>query len=115
MGWTRPRPIAKGRQWIDPGFDYDGPCCYLLGTGGPRGGKIAWHYIGETSNERKRITQYATHGSHLSSIIDWHLRQGWVLYYCAWALASKAAAVRMQDRMLDRFRFDWNIQLNGDD
>ena len=106
--WTQPRLIAQGRQFLDEGLNYDGPCCYELGTGGPRGGRIQWHYVGETLNERQRITGYARHGSHLSPIIDWHLRQGWSLYYRARACASKEQARQMQDNLLRKFSYDWN-------
>jgi len=74
--WTKPRLIAYKSEWYEDPFDYDGPACYQLGTGGPRGGDIQWHYVGEKSNERQRISIYARSGSHLSEIIDYHLRQG---------------------------------------
>ena len=112
MGWTGARAIAFRSDWSSATLDYDGPCCYLLGTGGIRGGRIRWHYIGETSNAQRRMAQYASHGSHLAKVIDWHLKQGWVLYYRAWAMPSKQAAVRMQNRMLAKYRFDWNVLLN---
>jgi hypothetical protein len=76
MGWTHWRKIADGRQWYGEHLDHDGPACYELGTGGPPGGAIQPRYVGETSNERSRIQCYAKHGSHLSRIIDWHLKNG---------------------------------------
>ena len=63
MGWTFPRLIPAGNDWFDDWCDYDGPACYELGTGGPRGGQIEWHYV-----------CYARSGSHLSEVIDRHLR-----------------------------------------
>jgi hypothetical protein len=113
MGWTQPRKIACGKEWFDDSFDRAGAACYELGTGGPRSGNIQWHYVGETSNERKRIQTYARSGSHLSSIIDWHLKEGWTLYYRACACSSKADAKKMQDNLLDRNIYDWNTMLNG--
>src|SRR5258708_6003692 len=92
MGWTDSRLLAKGSEWYEDGFDYEGPACYELGTGGPRAGNIQWHYVGETGNEKKRLCEYARSGSHLSSTIDWHLKQGWFLYYRACACPSKKAA-----------------------
>ena len=59
MGWTRWRKIAESNQWFDEHFDYEGPACYELGTGGPRGGAIQIHYVGETKSERSRIQCYA--------------------------------------------------------
>ena len=114
MGWTAPRLLAKGNEWYDDSFDYDGPACYELGTGGPRGGNIRVHYVGETANERKRLSEYARSGSHLSSTIARHLRDGWCLYYRACACSSKKAAKEMQDSLLARNKYDWNTIDNLD-
>ena len=110
--WTEPRLIAFKNEWYSESFDYEGPACYELGTGGPRGGNIQWHYVGETSNEKQRISEYARSGSHLSDIINWHLRQGWHLYYRSQSLPTKKDAKEMQDRLLARFKYDWNDKLN---
>ena len=110
--WTKPRLIAYRNEWFEDCFDYEGPACYELGTGGSRAGNIEWHYVGETKNERERIRCYAKHGSHISDTIDWHLRQGWHLYYRARACATKALAKKMQDNLLRRFKYDWNTVLN---
>jgi hypothetical protein len=112
MAWTRWRKVADRNNWFSEHFDYAGPACYELGTGGPRGGAIKIHYVGETNNERSRIACYARHGSHLSMIIDSHLRQGWCLYYRARCCVSKEAAKEMQDNLLRRFQYDWNVVLN---
>lgn len=53
MGWTQWRILARGNEWFDDTFDYDGPSCYELGTGGRRGGRIQHHYVGETRHERR--------------------------------------------------------------
>jgi hypothetical protein len=113
MGWTRPRLIAIRGEWFNDFLDNDGPACYELGTGGKRGSNIQWHYVGETSNERKRIECYARNGSHLSKIINRHLNAGWCLYYRACVCSSKKVAKRMQDNLLNRFKYDWNVILNG--
>lgn len=112
MSWTDWRLLARKGEWFDDGFDYEDAACYELGTGGPRGGRIEPHYVGETGNERARMRQYACHGSHLSEIIDWHLKQGWSLYYRGWMLPSKEAAVKMQNRLLAQHKYDWNLVLN---
>ena len=109
---TEPRLIAYKNEWYDDSFDYDGPACYQLGTGGPQGGDIQWHYVGETSNESQRISTYARDGSHLSSEINWHLRQGWHLYYRAIACSTKEEAKQMQDSYLSQYNFDWNEKQN---
>jgi hypothetical protein len=110
--WTQPRLIAYKDEWYDDSFDYDGPACYELGTGGPRAGNVQWHYVGETSNERQRILAYARSGSHLSKTINWHLRQGWHLYYRSRACSTKDEAKRMQDNLLAQHEYDWNDKLN---
>lgn len=113
MGWTKWRKIAEGTCWFDDCFDYDGPACYELGTGGPRGGDIRPHYVGETISESGRISQYARNGSHLRRTIDWHLRQGWSIYYRAIACPTKCEAKELQDRLLQRYIYDWNVVSNG--
>lgn len=110
--WTQWRLLARGRDWFGHLLDYDGPSCYELGTGGSRGGSIQQHYIGETMNERTRMEQYACHGSHLRTIIDWHLKDGWCLYYRGYQVRSKKEAVVMERRMLARFKYDWNEKMN---
>jgi GIY-YIG domain-containing protein len=115
MGWTSWRLLAQGQDWFDEEFDNEGPCCYELGTGGPRGGSIRQHYVGETANERKRMSEYGRDGSHLSKIIRWHLREGWCLYYRSWAVNSKAQAFAKQNALLAQYEYDWNTQLNQED
>src|SRR5262249_44616386 len=111
MGWTKPRLIAQRRMWLSDFLDHDGPACYEIGTGGPRGGRIQWHYVGETNNERRRMSTYGHSGSHLSKMIDWHIRQGWSIYYRAIACPTKEAAKQMQDNLLRRYSYDWNQRL----
>lgn len=115
MGWTQWRRIADSGGWYGEELDWDGPACYELAIAGPRGGDVRPVYVGETSNERKRVVAYASHGSHLSAIIDDHLRDGWTLWYRAQACDTKAAAVTKQNTLLERFEYDWNVQLNADD
>ncbi|HYA17992.1 MAG TPA: hypothetical protein VEF06_11025 [Bryobacteraceae bacterium] len=115
MGWTDPRKLADKNEWFDANLDHEGPACYELGTGGPRGGGIQWHYVGETKNEKQRMTKYGRDGSHLSKIINRHLRDGWCIWYRATACATKEDAKRMQDNLLSRNKYDWNIILNQQD
>lgn len=110
--WTEPRLIIYRNARYDDSFDYDGPACYELGTGGPRRGNIQWHYVGETSNELRRMCTYTRNGSHLSKKINWHLRQGWHIYYRARACSTKEDAKRMESNLLSRYEYDWNVQLN---
>src|ERR1700689_2415059 len=110
--WTRWRMIANHDEWFCDFLDWDGPACYELAIAGPHGGKLQPVYIGETKNERKRIIAYASHGSHLATIIKWHLKQGWHLYYRAQIKNSKKKAALMQNRLLEKFKYDWNVLLN---
>lgn len=112
MGWTNPRLLANKEEWFDASLDREGPACYEIGTGGPLGGKMEWHYVGETQNEKSRMTRYGRDGSHLSKIIERHLKDGWHIWYRACACKTKAAAKRMQDNLLARYEYDWNIILN---
>lgn len=112
--WTRWLRIATRDEWFDDALDWDGPACYELGLGGPRSGVKHIVYVGETINERRRVATYARSGSHLATIIRSHLKDGWVLYYRAQSKRSKAAARRMQNSLLSRYEYDWNLQLNGD-
>jgi hypothetical protein len=114
MRWTKWRKIAQGNEWFDEEFDYDGPACYELGIGGPRGGGILPVYVGETGNEESRIAQYARGDGHVEKHIRAALRAGKVLYYRGVAMGTKKQAKQMQDRMLGRFQYDWNTHLNLD-
>ena len=108
MGWTQPQLLAYKNKWFDASLDYEGPACYEIGTGGPRGGNIEWHYVRQTVNEKQRMTRYGSDGSHLSEMINWHLKQGWYIWYHACAWPSKKAAKKMQDNLLARWEYDWN-------
>jgi hypothetical protein len=110
--WTAWRKIADRLGWYSESLDWDGPACYELAIAGPRGGDLRIVYVGETSNEKRRVVAYASHGSHLSRIINWHLREGWHLFYRAQAVRSKKVAVQMQDNLLARWKYDWNNRLN---
>lgn len=106
--WTNPRKIADRDFWYSEEFDYDGPACYELIIAGRRQGNAQIVYVGETGNEENRISGYARHGSHLSEIIDWHLANGWCLYYRSQALPSKEIAIDMQNRLLKNHVYPWN-------
>jgi hypothetical protein len=110
--WTRWRKIADHYDWFDDELDWDGPACYELSIAGPRGGDRLIVYVGETSNEQRRVITYASTGSHLAKIIASHLKDGWHLYYRAQSKETKQQAVQMQNRLLAEYEYDWNILLN---
>ncbi len=113
--WTNWRLIADKKYWYDDELDWDGPVCYELAIAGPRGGDLRIVYVGESSNEKYRIASYARSGSHLSEIIDWHLKEGWYLYYRGYTCNLKREAMEMQNKILADYKYDWNIQLNPED
>lgn len=115
MAWTQWRKLANKDEWFDDQFDYTGASVYELGTGGARGGNIQIHYVGETKSEKSRMRCYAAHGSHLSEIIDDHLKRGWCLFYRGMRRGSKEAAVATQNSLLAKHSYDWNIMMNIDD
>jgi hypothetical protein len=108
--WTHWRKIADRHGWDSDLLDWDGPACYELAIAGPRGGTLEIVYVGETSNEMRGLVAYAQHGSHLSEIIHWHLARGWHLYYRAQGHRSKRSAIAMQDNLLARWDYDWNLR-----
>jgi hypothetical protein len=55
---------------------------------------------------------YGRDGSHLSKIINYHLNQGWYIYYRSHAFATKEAAEKMERTMLSQRPYDWNVLLN---
>ena len=112
MAWTVPVKIAdRKRAYLDR-LTWNGPACYELEIYHPETRQRQIVYVGETVNEAARMKAYATHGSHLAYDIDWHLRRGWVLRYRARAAKSKKAAVKMQNNLLARYDYDWNISRN---
>ena len=92
MGWSKLRLLAYKNEWFRDSLDHDGPACYEIGTGGPRGGNIQRHYVGETKNEKQRMTRYGSDGSHLSVLINRHLKDGWHIFYHAHAHATREEA-----------------------
>ena len=110
--WTNWRRIADHNYWYTDSLDYDGPACYQLSIAGPRGSNRKIVYVGETSNEMKRIKSYARDGSHLSKIIASHLKDGWNLWYRGRIADSKEEAVAMEETLLARNDYDWNLKLN---
>lgn len=112
MRWTNWRILLKPGVDFEPDLDYEGPACYELGVGGARGGGIRPYYVGETCNERARMNQYARDGSHNNGPIGEVLRAGKCLYYRACAMSSKQEAKSMQDRMLRKYKYEWNVHGN---
>jgi len=113
--WINWRVIAVKNYWYNDKLDWDGPACHELAIAGSKVGDLKIVYVGETSNKKHRMASYARSGSHLFKIIRWHLKEGWYLYYRGCTCSSKRGAVEMQNRMLENYKYDWNIQLNPDD
>jgi hypothetical protein len=112
MRWTKWILIANKKRYFTQYLSYKGAATYEIGIRYPKGKKVNPVYVGETSNERKRIHAYAQHGSHLSKIIDRHVDRGFTIHYRAIAMTSKQKAKALQDRLLKNFDYDWNLQNN---
>ncbi len=106
--WTNLIKIADENFWYPQELYYNGPACYELVVAGARKGNANIVYVGETQNEKCRITTHARRTSHLSEIIDWHLAKGWHLYYRSQALPTKEMAFEMQNRLLKTHIYPWN-------
>lgn len=102
MAWTEWSLLATPNEWFCGDLTYTGASCYELGTGGPRGGKIQIHYVGETTHEKSRLSCYGRSGSHIAELIDDHLKHGWAIWFRAMAMPDKAAAVRMQNNLFGK-------------
>jgi excinuclease UvrABC nuclease subunit len=113
MRWTNWRKIADKDYWYTESLDWDGPACYELAIAGSRGGKQKTVYVGETKNEKRRISTYAKNGSHLSEFINAHLDNGWHLYYHAILTQTKESAVQLQNNLLATYNYEWNKKLNS--
>lgn len=113
MPWSGWRKLAVKGAWFDEQCDYDGPTCYELAIRAPRGGKHRTVHCGQSANENRRMQRYGRDGSHLATIIQSHLNDGWHLNYRGWCCESPEAAQAMERRMLEKFDYDWNIVLNG--
>jgi len=109
LAWTPWRKIADRWLWYTDGLIYDGPSCYELGTREPHGGGIKRQYAGDTEHELARISAYAKHGSHLRFIIAGQLEIGRALYFRSIACATKVEAAALQDVLLGRYRYPWNV------
>jgi hypothetical protein len=73
LPWTKWRKIADKKEWYDDDFDNDGPAYYELGVGHSKT-RVSIKYVGHTINERRRMSEYGAHGSHISAIVP-NIRQ----------------------------------------
>lgn len=112
--WSEWKKIAKYDEYYIEDITYDGPSCYELGVRQWLIEEIESVYVGETKNEKNRITRYVTSTSHLEKIIEEHLNDGYALYYRSQAKRTKSEAKKMQDNLLSTYEYEWNIQLNSD-
>lgn len=112
--WTSWQKLAVGKEswsWDD----LEGRlACYELGLGGPRrcsSPRVV--YVGETGNLRQRLSVHVSHAAdNLRHALDWHLRQGWGIYFRVCFVRSRSAGKRMQNSLLEKYDYDWNIQRN---
>lgn len=92
--------------------NYDGPGCYELAIGGPRGGNLVIKYIGETSNISRRMRDYGhgAGGSHHAARIFMELRGGKSIFYRFIKTNSKIEAKKLQDLFKNNNpeKYPWN-------
>jgi ribosomal protein S19E (S16A) len=111
--WIDWRKIANKDFWYEDAFDWEGAAVYELGISGPRGGNFLVKYVGETNNEKQRITKYAQNGSHISNYIFEELELGSILWYRSLRMNSKEDAVTKQNKLLKDFDYPWNKHRNS--
>jgi excinuclease UvrABC nuclease subunit len=115
MGWTDWLEVADVSEYNSDNIpEWEGPACYELGVGKPRGRSIEIMYVGETNCLRKRIASYARDGSHLEYYIDDELNSGKILHYRFQRKASKEDATILQNNLLEKYDYPWNYQRNCD-
>lgn len=106
--WKNPQKIADKHYYCTNILTHQGPCCYELIVAGVRGGNAQIVYVGETGNEKRRISDHARRNSHLRKLIDDALSKGWNLYYRSQSFASKNQAINLQNRLLSKNYYLWN-------
>ncbi len=113
--WSEWILLADYENEFSDHIDDHGPACYELGLAEEGEDDVDPVYIGETKNLFNRASSYAIDGSHLYEIIDGHLKDGFELYIRFQLFKTKEYAKEYQDRMLDKWDYDWNIQRNISD
>jgi hypothetical protein len=111
--WTNWRKIAKKGIGYTGELDWSGPSIYELSVTGPRGGNRLTKYLGETLNEKVRISKYAKNGSHLWELIDEEFENGNLLWYRSLRMKSKELAVIKERQLLNEFNYPWNKKHNS--
>ncbi|MCU0239225.1 MAG: hypothetical protein MUC29_07270 [Pyrinomonadaceae bacterium] len=111
--WTNWRIIADRETKYTWELDWSGPSIYELSITGPRGGNRLTKYLGETQNEKVRISNYARNGSHLWELIDEELERGNLLWYRSLRMKSKDDAAIKEKLLLSKFDYPWNKRNNS--
>lgn len=111
--WSSWRKLCDQDYLYNEHLNWDGPVCYELAVGGPRAGGLEIVYVGESGNARQRLSMHGLERSHLRDTIRAHLRQGWCLFWRVQRKGSKWAAVELQNNLLARFDYPWNIKMTG--
>ena len=109
LKWTTWKKLAYSDKYYNIP-KYDGPACYQLRIGGPRGGNSHTVYVGETKDLNYRIRTYAVGGSHIAVKILLEMRQGNMIEYKYTPAATKDVAKKIQDYLKDNYpdAFAWN-------
>lgn len=110
--WSDWQEIAFKTNTYLQKLDYEGPACYQLGIRTPEEQENVIVYVGETDNEKERISNHATLNTHLKDKIEEILHDFKFLSFRSLQTTTKEEAKAEQDRWLARYSFDWNDQGN---
>ena len=111
MGWTHWKKLANLRDNYSYDIDYSKSAVYELGVRRRSGKYITPVYVGETSDLKRRMKDYANTGSHLRSFANKYWRMGYTVFFRFQDTKSKSEAKKLQDALLKRHgleRYPWN-------
>ena len=64
--------------------------------------------------QRRRINEYCTNGSHKEDFMNEALTEGYELWVRVKTSEGKKDAEDMENKLLEKYDFAWNIQKNGE-
>ena len=70
-------------------------------------------YVGSTGSLRGRILEYCTNGSHKGDLINDALHRGYELWVRVKSARDRETAEDLQNDLLDRYNYAWNVRRNG--
>lgn len=118
LGYRNATLSTELEQAFEGGCD---PCgIYEFGAIQPDKRKIRVVYVGSTCvrNDRcpslkNRIVDYTKHGNHKKDEINEAMRRGYTLLVRFKPAQDKSEAKRMENELLDKYNYAWNVRNNG--